>query len=124
MAFVKSGYRYHTKYDDFWNIPLGSFQHAGDNALSLVRNLANAPELSKLDEQPFGKVTFFDIFGWFMVSYNDTLAIILNLLGILISLVPIVQCFRDFELSKWFVVRHHYFNAKLLLHFRFFEVYI
>lgn len=100
MAFIKNGYRYHTKYDEFWNIPLGSFQHVGDNALSLVKNLANAPELDKLDEQPFGKVTFFDCFGWFMISYNDTLAIILNLLGVLISLVVFFQCLHRFELSK------------------------
>lgn len=103
MAFIKNGYRYHTKYDDFWNIPLGSFQHVGDNALSLVQNLANAPELDKPNEQPFGKITFFDFFGWFMVSYNDTLAIILNLLGIIVSLVAFVQCFHGFELSKWFI---------------------
>lgn len=99
MAFVKSGYRYHTKYDTFDNIPLGSFQHVGDNALFLVKSLANAPELGTLEEQPYGKPTYFDVFGWFMVSYSDTLAIILNLLGITISFVAFAKCFKDFELG-------------------------
>ncbi|ENN70647.1 hypothetical protein YQE_12592, partial [Dendroctonus ponderosae] len=46
MAYYKDGYRYHTKYDGFDNIPLGSYQHGGDNTLALVKYLANAPEVA------------------------------------------------------------------------------
>lgn len=100
MAFFKNGYRYHTKYDGFENIPLGSFQHVGDNTLSLVKSLANAPELYDLDNQSFGKVTFYDIFGWFMVSYNQTLALVLNLCVSIISVFAFVKFFRDFKLGN------------------------
>lgn len=40
-----NGFIYHTKYDRIDVIPRGSIQNTGDNVLSLVRALANAPEL-------------------------------------------------------------------------------
>lgn len=99
MAFIDSGYRYHTKYDGFSNIPLGSFQHAGANTLSLVKNLANSEEIDDLEQQSFGKVIFFDFFGVFMISYSNTVAIVLNVLVAAISIVASVIAFKDFELG-------------------------
>lgn len=100
MAFVDNGFRYHTKFDGFSNIPLGSFQHAGDNTLSLIRNLAEAPEIDDLEEQSLGKVTFFDVFGLFLVSYNNTINIVINVLVAALSILTCVKAFRDFELGK------------------------
>lgn len=99
MAFINNGYRYHTKYDGFSNIPLGSFQHAGDNTLSLVKNLANAEEIDDLELQSKGKVIFFDFFGVFMISYNNTVAIILNVLVAAVSLAAFAKAFKDFQLG-------------------------
>ncbi|XP_018573441.1 endoplasmic reticulum metallopeptidase 1 [Anoplophora glabripennis] len=98
MAFYKNGYRYHTKFDDFKNIPLGSYQHVGDNALSLVQNLANAPEVS--DPVPtYGKIVYFDILGLFMVSYTTLVAAILNSITVIISLSVFFYSIMDFKLS-------------------------
>lgn len=99
MAFINNGYRYHTKYDGFANIPLGSFQHAGDNTLSLVKSLANAPELDNIEEQSFGNVVFFDFFGLFMISYSNIVAIVLNFLVAVLSIAVSIKAFKDFELG-------------------------
>lgn len=45
MAYTYNGYVYHTKYDRAEIFPRGSFQNTGDNLLSLVREITNAPEL-------------------------------------------------------------------------------
>lgn len=99
VAFSRNGYRYHTKFDDFLNIPLGSYQHVGDNLLSLVRNLANAPELSNPKEQAFQNVIFYDIFGLFMISYSKTVAIVVNVIVSILSIIVALKTFHDFGLS-------------------------
>lgn len=99
MAFVDNGFRYHTKFDGFSNIPLGSYQHAGDNTLSLVRNLAEAPEIDDLEAQSMGKVIFFDVFGLFLISYNNIISIVINVLVAALSIFAFVKAFRDFELG-------------------------
>ncbi|ERL85028.1 hypothetical protein D910_02451 [Dendroctonus ponderosae] len=69
MAYYKDGYRYHTKYDGFDNIPLGSYQHGGDNTLALVKYLANAPEVAEQNGS-IGNSVYFDVFGLFMIAYR------------------------------------------------------
>ncbi|KAJ3649732.1 hypothetical protein Zmor_021456 [Zophobas morio] len=98
MAFFKNGYRYHTQYDDFEHIPLGSFQHVGDNVLSLVRSLANAPEVASPKSDP-GKVVFFDFLGLFMVSYTQTVASVINLCVVVFSFVIFVLSIHRFKLG-------------------------
>lgn len=99
MAFYKNGYRYHTKYDDFKNIPLGSYQHVGDNTLSLVRSLANAPEVSDPVPTP-GKIVYFDVLGLFMVSYTTLVATILNSITVIVSFSVFFYSIYQFKLSK------------------------
>ena len=99
MAFFKNGYRYHTKYDDFEHIPLGSFQHVGDNTLSLVRSLGNAPEVAKPKANP-GKVVYFDCLGFFMVSYSETVAYLINLTVVLFSFVIFALNIHSFKLGN------------------------
>lgn len=98
MAFVKDGYRYHTKYDRFDNIPLGSYQHVGDNVMSLVKNMANNPELGNENAES-GKVVFFDLFGGYFVSYNTSTAVILNLSIFVLSLLVFLLSLRRFNLG-------------------------
>lgn len=85
FAFVKDGYRYHTAYDSFDNIPSGSYQHVGDNILAYVKSLANAPEVTE-KERSLGKMVYFDIFGLSMITYSARTALILNLVTAAISL--------------------------------------
>ncbi|KAJ8924322.1 hypothetical protein NQ315_007115 [Exocentrus adspersus] len=98
MAFYKNGYRYHTKYDDFKNIPLGSYQHVGDNTLSLVKSLANAPEVSEPVPTP-GKTVYFDVLGLFMVSYTTFTAKIINFITVVISISVFIFSAMDLKLG-------------------------
>ncbi|XP_025830299.1 endoplasmic reticulum metallopeptidase 1-like isoform X2 [Agrilus planipennis] len=93
MAFVRSGYRYHTKYDGFDNIPLGSFQHVGDNVLSLIKNLVNTTEIDNLESQDQTKVVYYDFFGLFMIVYTINVATLLNYSTALLCVIVAFRCF-------------------------------
>lgn len=49
MAIIDNGYVYHTKSDRVEIIPMGTYQHLGDNLLALVRQIAGSPDLSTVD---------------------------------------------------------------------------
>ncbi|XP_034480031.1 endoplasmic reticulum metallopeptidase 1-like isoform X2 [Drosophila innubila] len=66
-----NGFIYHTKYDRTDVIPRGSIQNTGDNVLSLVRALANAPELYNVQAYETGNSIFFDFLGLFFVNYSE-----------------------------------------------------
>ncbi|XP_062549574.1 endoplasmic reticulum metallopeptidase 1-like [Armigeres subalbatus] len=80
MDFAHStwGYLYHTQYDALNTIPLETLQHTGDNVLALVRGLANAPELSDIDNYEGSKAVFFDFLNWFLIYYPDWAGIVIN----------------------------------------------
>lgn len=99
FAFYQNGYRYHTQYDDFKNIPHGSYQHVGDNILSLVRNLGNALEVSQTTSEP-GKMIYYDVLGFFMVSYDTNTAPIINIVTVLLSIGAFLLAVRNFNLGK------------------------
>lgn len=40
-----NGYVYHTKYDNFDLVDLGSLQHGGDNVIDIVRELQRTKEM-------------------------------------------------------------------------------
>ena len=99
MAFFKNGYRYHTKYDGLANIPLGSYQHVGDNTLSLVRALSNAPEVN--EELPSkGKAVFYDVLGLFIISYSHFVGTIVNIVAIILSLGTFLYSIFNFKLGE------------------------
>lgn len=99
FVLYKDGYRYHTTYDRFSNIELGSYQHAGDNILSLVYNLANAPELYNPHEYPKENFVFYDFFELFLISYSERTAVMMHIGISLISIVIAIKSFRDFGLG-------------------------
>uniref|UniRef100_A0A1Y1MHI6 FXNA-like protease n=2 Tax=Photinus pyralis TaxID=7054 RepID=A0A1Y1MHI6_PHOPY len=99
FAYDRNGYRYHTSFDDFENIPNGSYQHGGDNALALIRYLANAPELANIHGQIRESVVYYDFMGLFMVSYSGSTIIILNVLVSILSLAVALKSFYDFNLA-------------------------
>ncbi|KAF5307491.1 hypothetical protein FQR65_LT06846 [Abscondita terminalis] len=97
FAFNRNGYRYHTKYDEFDAIPNGSYQHAGDNSLALIRSLANSSELSNTEGQSVEPVVFFDFMTLFMVSYSGSTITIVNTLVVIISLGVTVKAIYSYD---------------------------
>ncbi|XP_050311953.1 endoplasmic reticulum metallopeptidase 1 isoform X2 [Anthonomus grandis grandis] len=96
MAYTSDGYRYHTKYDGFDNIPSGSYQHGGDNVLSLVKSLADAPEMTENMTSTEASV-YFDVLGWFFIHYTNTTAMIVNYVVMALSLAVFVFSLLDFR---------------------------
>jgi Zn-dependent M28 family amino/carboxypeptidase len=86
MAFVKNGYVYHTKFDDVNHVTPGSLQHEGSNVLSLLQSLGNL-DFSKIEYNSEAKMVFLDVFGFFMVAYSASTAMILNIIVGLVVLV-------------------------------------
>lgn len=90
IAQVINGYVYHTKYDNMDVIPRGSIQNTGDNILSLVRALSNAPELSNTAAYKEGHVVFFDVLGLFMVSYTEDTGKLINFSASGVAIILII----------------------------------
>jgi hypothetical protein len=65
FAFLENPMHYHTSADSVENLSPASLQHHGDNALGVVRQLAQAD----LANPPAGKAVFFDVLGWSVVSW-------------------------------------------------------
>ncbi|XP_017025335.1 endoplasmic reticulum metallopeptidase 1-like [Drosophila kikkawai] len=78
LAQSINGYTYHTKYDKYNIIPSDSVQSMGENVLSLVQALSNAPELQHTADLATGRTVFFDVLGLFFVSYSHSSGVILN----------------------------------------------
>ncbi|KAF5305113.1 hypothetical protein FQA39_LY09375 [Lamprigera yunnana] len=113
FAFNRNGYRYHTHYDDFHNIPSGSFQHAGDNALFLIKSLVNATELGMTETQEEAPVVFFDFMTLFMISYSGPIIIVVNTL---LSILSIAVAFKSFySLDNGFPRQSLIYGLKYLL---------
>ena len=76
IDIAKSAYSYliHTKYDTYDRIPKETIQQAGQNILQLTQKLADAQELSTIEQHRGGKPTFFDFMTMFFISYSGILA--------------------------------------------------
>ncbi|KAF5305115.1 hypothetical protein FQA39_LY09377 [Lamprigera yunnana] len=99
FAFIKDGQRYHTKFDSIDNIPLSTYQHAGDIVLNLVRNLANASELVEIHKEAKGNSVYFDVMGLFLIHYTQTISVVINLAVSLFSVLIAVKSFYDFGVT-------------------------
>ena len=80
IAFIKNGWLYHTKMDTINEVPSGSIQHMGSNALALVLHLGNKDFREVTIEKAGTQMVFFDVLGLFMVTYSETIGIILSFL--------------------------------------------
>ncbi|KAK4883835.1 hypothetical protein RN001_000106 [Aquatica leii] len=98
FIFLRNGYKFHTRFDDYNNIPIGSIQHIGDNLLTLVQELGNAPELSNPGLQLPGKIIFYDVLELFMIYYSETIAVIINISVSVLSVVVALRNFHSFGL--------------------------
>jgi hypothetical protein len=77
FAFIGGTARYHTPLDDLAHGDLGTLEHQIDNALSLVRTLADA-DLPRTGQDSF----FFDVFALFVVRGSFLLIRILAVLSV------------------------------------------
>lgn len=78
LADILNGFVYHTKNDRFNFIELGTLQNTGDNLLELLKELDVAEELKAEVPTSNRSVIFFDIFGLFLIFYNDIVAAAIN----------------------------------------------
>lgn len=80
LAFLGSAARYHTREDSLANLSRASLQHHGENALALVRALAE----TDLREPPSGRAVFFSVAGAFVVAWPREAAPAVALLALLL----------------------------------------
>ncbi|XP_034476003.1 endoplasmic reticulum metallopeptidase 1-like [Drosophila innubila] len=113
MGQIFNGFIYHTKYDVVDLISHESLQHTGDNALSLIRGLANATELNDPQAHNNGPAVFFDFLGLYFVHYSEATGKSLNysVAGAVLFLI-LVSIWRMANFSKistchvmrWFIL--------------------
>ena len=96
FAFIAGEARYHTPRDDFAHADPGSLQHHGDNALAMVRALAQAD----LDSPPRGEMVFFDLLAFRVVRWPLGWMPALAMAAALLWLAGVVRAMRRGEL-RW-----------------------
>lgn len=89
FAYVKDGYRYHTRYDSIDYIPMETVQNTGENILELTKKMANSDELA---DPPEGNLAvYFDCLGLFFISYSKPVGVVINItIGILSFILPLI----------------------------------
>jgi hypothetical protein len=80
FAFIGGGSQYHTPLDSVANASPRSLQHQGENALAIVRALAEAD----LSSPPDGSVVFFSVLGAWIVSWPAGLTMALAVVALLL----------------------------------------
>jgi len=68
FAFVGDVAHYHTPLDDLVHVTSATLQHQGENALGMVRALAE----TDLDSPPTGTSSWFDVWGFGILSWPET----------------------------------------------------
>lgn len=87
LAHVINGYRYHTKFDHIKYIPKSVLQHTGDNIMELTKLMANSEELANTKRYAEGSQVFYDVLGFFFVSYSVEFANIFNYVVVSLSII-------------------------------------
>ncbi|HEY2093486.1 MAG TPA: M28 family peptidase [Thermoanaerobaculia bacterium] len=73
---------YHTPNDDIAHVELRTLQHQGDNALAAVRTFANMD----LHHHPGGSSVWFDVLGFFLVSWPESWTLVFAIVSLLIAI--------------------------------------
>ena len=97
FAFIGGQPRYHTPLDDVGHVDLASLQHQGQNALAIVRALAD----EDLDTPRTGSAVFFDVLGFGIVWWPRGLTLPLALLALLLVVASFVGLWRTGAASPW-----------------------
>jgi peptidase M28-like protein len=74
---------YHTPNDSIDHVDLRTLQHQGDNALAAVRTFGNLD----LHHRPHGSSVWFDVLGFFIVSWPESLTLFFAILGALLAII-------------------------------------
>jgi len=90
LAFLGGGIRYHTPRDDLAHLDPRSVQQQGENALGLVRALAE-PGLAR---DRSAEVVFFDVLGLAVVRFPEAWALPLSLLALALALAAVATNLR------------------------------
>lgn len=98
FAYVKDGWRYHTRYDMIDYIPMKSVQYTGENILALTKKISNADELSNQNEGP--SAVYFDYLGLFFISYTQEVGAVLNITFSVLAVIVQFIIQTQFKLSK------------------------
>lgn len=85
FAYVKDGWRYHTRYDSIDYIPMESIQYTGENMFAYMKKMANSDELENPPQGSYA--VYFDYLGLFFISYTMEVGVGIN---IAISLLAII----------------------------------
>lgn len=91
FAYVKDGWRYHTRYDSIDYITHESIQYTGNNILPLTERIANSNELV---DPPEGQwPIYYDYLGLFMISYTENVGVIINITvsALVVVIIFIIQ---------------------------------
>ena len=88
FAFIGGLERYHTPLDDLAHLSQASLQHHGDNALALVRALANETVELHANEN----AVYADVLGWTLVHWPEPATIPFALILVAIVSVCVWRC--------------------------------
>lgn len=78
IAYCNQGWVYHTKYDHIMYMSIDTIQNTGNNMLELIKVFADSDELL---EPPEGTAAvYFDLWGFFFVSYSAKAGLIANII--------------------------------------------
>jgi hypothetical protein len=100
FAFIGGLPRYHTPLDNVAHLDLGSLQHQGQNALAMVRALAD----EDLEAPRTGHAVFFDVLGLGIVRWPRGVTLPLALLALLLVAAASVGLWRARATSPWRVL--------------------
>ena len=80
FAFIGDVKNYHTPNDDFQTVDRRSLQHHGENALALIRELAET-DIESQSQRPY---VYFDVLGFFIVRWPAALSIVFSIVGMIL----------------------------------------
>lgn len=80
FAFIGDVRNYHSSFDNFDNVDRRSLQHHGENALPLLRELAN----TDIETRSQAQAVYFDVFGYFVLRWPTRFSAFLSLAGLLL----------------------------------------
>ncbi len=93
FAFIGGVQHYHRPSDNLENLDLGSVQHQGEHFLAMAQALSDA----QLSDLPKGDAVFFDVFGWFTLSWPQRWNLAFAVVVALLALVLVAASLREAE---------------------------
>ncbi|XP_063241668.1 endoplasmic reticulum metallopeptidase 1-like isoform X2 [Bacillus rossius redtenbacheri] len=100
FAWSSNGYVYHTRYDDVYQIPLGTLQRTGDNVLALVLTMTSGHHLANTHFYKEGNLIFFDFLGLVVIRWSELVGFLVNSLGVGIALFTVLRNMKQALLTN------------------------